>query len=232
MAGQVSKRAGAGAMAKRLDFGERVFIIGGGPSALGAPFELMAQHGHVMAVNDSFLHCPANSVVSMDGRWMSHRIESVLDKGLPFYGSLKHFSKWMKELAYRDGLHLFSVDPKPEGMSENAHPVFGNCSGNFAVNLAYLARPKEIYLFGFDSCLHPEQVGKAEHWYGNYPWRPERKGWGHMLNWARWHDQARMQFDRAGIKVFNVSKISNIRAYERMSLGQFQNHFRELSKSQ
>lgn len=211
---------------------DRIFIIGGGPSALGAPFEEMKPHGHLMAVNDSFLHCEADSVVSMDGKWMFNRMAKLVESGLPFYGSLKHFTKWLGPCQYRSGVHLYPMNVHAYGMSETDSMIFGNCSGNMAVNLAYLAKPKEIFLFGLDSCLKQDQPGKAEHWYGNYPWRPERKGFGHMLEWARWHDVARCQFDRAGIKVWNVSQISQIKAYERMSLGQFKNYIRGLPQGQ
>lgn len=207
-----------------------VFIIGGGPSAKGFDFNRLAGLGSVLAVNDAFRHVPFEAVVSMDGRWMSHRAPELKNRRATLYASRKHFCKWLGDDDAWSSLFLFDVDPYKQGMSDE-NGLYAKHSGAMALNLAYQARPERVYLFGFDHTNQPDAGQYSEHWYGTYEWRKPREGFTHMDEWIEDHNHAARQFAAAGIQVFNVSPISRVEAYERMTYDQFDDHLRQLQRA-
>lgn len=191
-----------------------IFIVGGGPSVRHYNLSPLVRMGYVLGVNDAFLHTPCHGVASMDGRWMSQRTRQLQESGLPFFASKRHFGKWVKEPW--EQCRLFDVEINHYHLSNDPSVLYAKHSGAIALNVAYLSRPKQIYLFGFDHRQDDSQGEYSEHWYGQYEWRAKKLAYGHMNDWVADHSQAAKQFKAAGIEVFNVSPISKIQSYERI----------------
>lgn len=200
----------------RLINADRIFIIGGGPSARGLDFQKLVGYGYLLGVNDSFLHTPCNGLASMDGRWVFKRSKEIKAAGIDTFLSRRHAEKWMGKGWAWDGVTLLEVDHLQHGMSETHKKIYAKHSGAVALNVAYLARPKEIYLFGFDHTDDRKSGEYSEHWYGQYEWRPKRTTYYHMNPWIEDHEVAASQFKKSGIWVFNVSQISKIKAYPKI----------------
>lgn len=199
-------------MEKSLVASEIIFIIGGGPSAKGIDFQTLSQYGYLLAVNDSFKNARCDGVFSMDGRWMSHRQELMRNQGLDCFLSKKHFNKFIGIENKWNRCQLYRVETFQPGMSEGPG-LYANNSGFGAMNLAYLAKPKQIYLFGMD--LTNAEDGD-EHWYGDYEWRLGRRKNTFFTRWIDDHQIAAKQFDAAGIYIANVSEISKIESYPKV----------------
>lgn len=152
----------------------------------------------------------------MDGRWISNRAEQLKQANIDTYLSRRHAEKWMgKNWAWPE-VRLYEVDHKQSGMSNDPAKLYAKHSGAVALNIAYLSRPKEIYLYGFDHTGDPRAGEYSEHWYGQYEWRPKRTTFYHMNPWIEDHEIAARQFKAAGIQIFNVSHISKIKVYPKI----------------
>ncbi|MEN6621482.1 MAG: hypothetical protein ABFD50_08045 [Smithella sp.] len=195
---------------------DTIFIIAGGPSVKGLPLEKLKGKGFILAVNDSFLHAPFDAIVSMDGRWMFNRYEQLRSIQAKFYARDKQFKKWCAAGWLWTGVELLDVDHTRSGMGETWEKLKAKHSGAMALNIAYLMRPKRIYLFGFDHTGVPNGGNESEHWYGKYPWRPHRKSFNHQYEWIVDHRVCAEQFHDKGIEVFNVSQLSMINVYKRI----------------
>lgn len=213
-----------------------IFIIGGGPSARGLNFESLKGKGYILGVNDSFLHAPCDGVVSMDGRWMFNRCQQLRDSRIPYFAAYKHFMKWCGAIGPWAEVELYHVDPYKDpahqGMNESFEPLWANNSGFMAMNIAYLCRPKQIYLFGFDLRVNPKEGENGEHWYGQYEWREFRNRPGLYNMWLPHHKVAARQFRYAGIKVFNVSRISRIPCYGKIPFETIDHHIGRIQASE
>jgi hypothetical protein len=216
---------------------EYVFLIAGGPSTEehAAALRQLKHCGYFMGVNDSFLHVPCDAIVSMDGRWMHERREDWLKTDIPKHLSWKHYKKWLKddprETLPKDNIFLYDVDTKKTGMSVNTTTLFAKHSGAMALNLAFLMKPKAVFLFGMDHTAHRFGQTIKEHWYGDYPWRPKRDLFYHMKEWLPDHDVAAKQFTEAEIGVYNISRISIVESYKKWSMQDVLNHFGILQAS-
>lgn len=205
-----------------------IIIIAGGPSVRFYDVRRLEGLGFIIAVNDSFLHAPFDAIVSMDGRWLFNRYEEMRKRNLSLWASLKHFSKWCSAGWVWPGVELFKVNPDGKGLSDSFEQLNADNSGYMALNVAYLLKPKNIFLYGFD-LTHDSSAGdKAEHWYGCYPWRNVEKKPGLYQMWMPNHKQAAQQLALANINIYNVSPQSKIEVYPKMSFENAENLLRQL----
>lgn len=178
---------------------EIICIIGGGSSV--KQIDLARLPGAIIGVNDSAIHARCNIAVSMDRLWTEYR--------WPQLRNMRRLA-WIRRSALQNlpekwpWLHSFECDNESTEFSESMGVLNGTNSGLCAFNLAYVMRPKQIYLFGFD--MKHSKNGEA-YWYKNYPWTSPSGGTssGKYSVWAKQFTSAAKKCKVAGIDVFNCS---------------------------
>lgn len=180
-----------------------ISIIAGGRSVRG--IDLRRIPGTRIGVNDSFVHAECDIAVSMDRLWAENRWAALSHEGKPTY---------LRDAAARNlgepppWLTIFSCDISRMDLSEDWKALNGNNSGFCALNIAYLARPRKIFLFGFDMC--------GGYWYPGYSWNPTGTKGGRLRKWSKEFAVAAKQLTKAGIEVVNVGT-SAVTAFRRAS---------------
>ena len=191
--------------------GEEVIIsvVACGPSALSSgPIR-----GSVIAVNDAYRHVEASRVISMDGRWATHRAADFMASGSPVlhlrrsaYNHIKdEFPEWRFQIFDCD------IDSHDFPSGGTTRQLNGDHSGYCALALAYTLATRSgacIYLYGYD-------MREPTHFFGDYEWKGEgsTNSPGKFRRWAADMVHAKRQFDAAGIQVFNTNKSSAITAF-------------------
>lgn len=201
-----------------------ITIVGGGWSV--ADVDLTRLAGFVIAVNDSGLLLPrSDAIVSMDRLWTEHRWPKLVE--------LKQ-KTWLRRSAVQniprdqlnaaDWLTVFSNNNETNRFSDNPSRLNGTNSGACAMNLAYLMRPRRLFLLGFDMNRSPK--GKA-YWYPPYPWANQNGGTGNKRykEWASQFDECAAAFRSAGMEVFNVSPRSAIDVFQKITPQQYAQEF-------
>lgn len=189
---------------------ETVSIIAGGSSVKHVNRKLIP--GLVIGVNDSFIHANCDVCVSMDRLWVENRWAAVIHEAKPAYIRINAMQNIPDRPPF---LTTFTCDNKSVVMSETWEQIDGTNSASCAMNVAYLARPITVYLFGFD------MVG--DYWYPKYSWAGKKKRG--VLSWAKQFDTARDQFRSAGIEVINVSHVTQINSFRKMTPKEFNVRF-------
>jgi len=180
-----------------------ISIVAGGSSV--RHLDLSRLPGTVIGVNDSFVHAECDICVSMDRLWTENRWAALVDETKPTY--LRDVA--VKNIGDRpEWLNLFTCDVTKHDLTEDWGSVHGDNSAFCALNLAYLARPKKIFLFGFDM--------SGGYWYPTYSWQAN-KGDGRFRAWAKEFGTGARQCIKAGIEVLNVSQVSQITAFKKIS---------------
>jgi len=198
---------------------EVVSIVSGGPSA--SLVDLASVPGFVIGVNNAALHLPRiDGAISMDRRWAEAHWPWFMERN----GAVKlwlrpnNVQNLRKRPEWKpDWLTVFQNDHKSHRMSDEPGRLNGTNSGGVALNLAYSMQPKKLYLFGFDYRPGPKQ---EMHWFaqgetgrvGDYPIHN-----GRYANWAREFSDVGLQFRAKGIEVVNVSPISLVTAFRKIS---------------
>lgn len=124
--------------------GERVFILGGGPSLSHAPLAALRGAGRVIAINDAFLLAPQADVhYFADARWFEwNRSDLSVFAGRYRVTRAEIVAPGLDVRRLRhDRRRDYSTDP---GV------LAGYCSGANAINLAALFGARDIILLGFD----------------------------------------------------------------------------------
>jgi hypothetical protein len=200
-----------------------VSIVSGGPSA--SLVDLASVPGFVIGVNNAALHLTRiDGAITMDRRWSEAHWPYFLEKAGAIklwlrpnnVMNLKKLPEWKP-----DWVTVFQCDHKSHRMSDEPGKLNGTNSGGVALNLAYQMQPKKLYLFGFDYRPGPKQ---EMHWFargetgrvGDYPIHTGRYG-----NWAREFNDVGLQFRAKGIDVVNVSSISLVTAFRKMSPAEY-----------
>jgi hypothetical protein len=189
-----------------------ISIVGGGWSFSEVDPEKLP--GTVIAINDAAVHLPRwGCALSMDRKWTENRWRIVEGTDRPVFLRDKNKRREWPDLPH---VVWFKCDHESVIFGQTSDHMAGDNSGTVGMNLAYIAHPREVYLFGFDMCAGPN--GEA-HWYPMYPWRSDKpKGTAQktLLHWAGEMRAVKWQFDKRGIKVVNVSSRSKIEAFERV----------------
>lgn len=194
---------------------DAISIIAGGWSVREIDLDLVP--GTIIGVNDSAIHTRCDIVVSMDRLWTENR-----------WAELRR----MQRLAYlrRSAVQnvdtrwpwckVFDCDHTSSEFSERRDVLNGTNSGLCAFNLAYIERPKRIYLFGFDMCRGPK--GEV-YWFPPYPWAKPAGGTsnGRYAEWSKQFDSAAKKCAAAGIEVLNVSAASKITTFPKVDASTF-----------
>lgn len=204
-----------------------VSVIAGGWSFSMVPHELVP--GHIISVNDSAYHLRRNphEIVSMDRLWTEHRWEWLRQRRITTH-LRRACLKNIKTMIARETvwLNIFDCDHEsvrfaddqygPATFSMYPNRLNGTNSGTCALNRAWLLRPKNLFLFGFD--MQPGPNGE-HHWHPPYPWADEWKTTSKKFTtWAREFDYIAEQFTAAGTQVWNVSDRSQIGVFSTLGV--------------
>lgn len=194
---------------------EVVCVVGGGFSFRHVNVAKLP--GTIITANEGGVILPrVDHAVSMDRLWTESRW-SRLDALKNDTWLRRHAVQnidWLSE--ERKWLHLFSCDHNTVSFSEDPLHLNGTNSGVCALNLAYILRPKELYLFGFDMC---RDVNGRAYWHEPYPWTTPQGATkpGKYVEWAAQFNQVAIEFRSIGTKVFNVSEASKIMCFQKLS---------------
>lgn len=209
-----------------------ISIIGGGWSFKSV--DECKVPGEVIAINDSAFYLSRrapNFVVGMDRLWVKHRwFNDPMNQGGLVGLSLPTYIRRnvLKNVPWQDRpwgwLHQFDCKIDNPIMSPTANVLNGPNSGHCGINLAFTMRPTELFLFGFDMCRNDK--GEA-YWFPPYEWvnKPLDRAQGatgarRYTEWAKFMRSAADQFKAIGCKVFNVSPLSAIECFEKISARQ------------
>ena len=190
--------------------GRRAFVVGGGPSLRGFPFDRLKGE-KVVAVNRAYEAVPwADVLFTMDSRFLTW----YRDKLGAFKGRLVYHQRTAGDLSdplQKELGDLFLVGRLGErALGETLEDGIGDgaSSGFGAVALAWVLGACPIYLLGFD--LAPTAEGLQEWWHNGYP-----------QNDASQYDRFRANFEWMADQVpegsiLNASPDSSIRGFPKV----------------
>lgn len=194
-----------------------VSVLGGGWSVKGEGVDVSNLPGIVIGVNDAFRYAKVDIILSMDRLWAENRWELL---------KLRETPVWLRRSAVQnikerpDWLNIYECDNADEAaLSDKQDRLNGANSGFCAVNLAYLLRPKRLFLFGFDMRRGP--AGEP-YWYKPYEWRPEGgTTQGKYRSWINQFSIAEDRFLAIGTEVYLIGERSLIQAFRKISSLEF-----------
>jgi len=191
--------------------GERVVILGGGPSLTQEQVDYVRDKARVIAINTAYQLAPwADVLYFADAKWFrAHR------DGFRSFHGIKISNERSRDGIDDPAVHIlryrsretFSDDPTTLTGGEHAH------SGTQAINLAALAGSRDITLLGFDA--REPRTGEKSHFFGEYPWSTPAGVY------AQWRGSYRLlvgELDARGIRVRNASPGTAIEHFARVSL--------------
>jgi hypothetical protein len=172
--------------------------------------------GMIITANEAGVMLPrVDHAVSMDRKWAEGRIEAL---------RARKNRTWLRRSAVQnidwtadgDWLRIFDCDHTTVKFSEDPQCLNGTNSGTCALNLAYLLRPRDLYLFGFD--MGRTADGKV-YWHDPYPWAKPTGGTGNAryAEWAAEFNEIALAFASISTKVINVSLTSKISCWRKVS---------------
>lgn len=185
--------------------GETCVIVGAGPSARITPLEDVSGKARVIAINNSWKLCPwADVLYATDYRWWASN-HDVPFRGLKVSGDRRSTKfEGVKLVHVRRGSDEFVVTP--QGVV-----AWGGNSGMQALNLAVQWGCQKIILTGIDAT-----VEHGTHWHGDHPDMGNPNS-GTVRRWRRAIDAAAPVIAGLGVSVINVSPISTLEAYPKMT---------------
>ena len=198
----------------------KIFIIGGGYSLTNFNRDILYDYGTVIGVNDAAVRAKCHIGCSMDRLWAEHRLEKLIQLKIPVW--LRNSATININNKIPSFWKIYSNDNKSCILSEDEKILNGSNSGMCALNLAYLLKPSEIYLFGFDM----SRTGNNSYWYPNYEWVPNKIiSNGKYKKWGTEFDTAIKQCRSKNIKLFNVNPTQTIRNMNTINFKQFMKEY-------
>lgn len=192
--------------------GERVYIIGGGPSVAHAGYSAIArlhQTGRVIGINDAYRLRYCDALIFADRKWLQwpHTRRDLTSSS---YGYL--IGRVAREEANGDPpFHRLARDMMA-GLSRNPQALSGWDCGSNAINLAYHftgGRPRDIVLLGFD-------MGGGN-WHSRHL-SPPRDAEYLARNVIPYFERMAAELRAEGIRVINCSPGSALTCFPIMSL--------------
>lgn len=187
---------GYGSVPKTTWPGEDVWLIGGGPSSVG--FNYAALNGRrAIYVNDAVRQAPqepSSIVFSVDPQWMLRNHALLTD-----FPGAKYLAVPLETFPGCGGIPgaVYLRWAHGGGLSDDHRYIkAGGHSGYGALGLAYLKRPRRIFLVGYDL-----NTGSSNAYDSQYPF------------WAVNYRGAVPQLKKRGIEVFNCNPGSAIDAF-------------------
>lgn len=192
--------------------GQRVFIVGGGPSLSPhrSGLHKLNDQGRVLAVNDSYLHCKPDAIFSLDHVWLKKRMGEIPDMPAPVIVAVgtEHPRPVVRNLTYvRRGERS-----SPARISTRIETVTNLLnSGAGAINYATLRGATEIFLLGLD--FSPGENNRS-HYHDGYKWHDAPMSRRMYPRWASVLDEANKSLQEAGVRVWNCSPSKVLQAFK------------------
>jgi hypothetical protein len=188
-----------------------VFIVGGGASLSGFPFERLRGLGHVLGVNRAMFDAPCNAGVSIDHLFVDH----CRDLLAAFAAERELYLAVGKDAPDVFGVagarYLLAVK---SGLSrDHGTLATGGTSGYAALNLAALKGARRVVLLGFDYGL----TRGRHHYHDAYSWHHPANDQSWQF-WAKRFDTMADELLRMGVVVINASPQSAIGCFRKMSI--------------
>lgn len=182
--------------------GERVFILGCGPSLSMVSASRLSRSGKVIAVNDAYLKAPrADILYFCDKKWWQSSEALV---------RTTFFGRWIVTLEHK--LHGVKRlrNTGPIGLEQDPSGIrHGSNSGYQAINLAYHLGAKEIVLVGFD--MRP--VNGQVHWRQRNGEQPEAQAKTMRMVMLPKFESLRSPLCEAGVGVVNATPDSALQVW-------------------
>lgn len=189
--------------------GDTCLIVASGPSAKQIDLEPAKGRVKCIAINTSWQLAPwADVLYACDvSWWREHKASWPEFKGL----------KITQDKLANDEFEIFRVIC--ERHHENlvldrfGQVGWGGNSGFHCINLAIQFGVKKIILVGYDM-----QLNGGSHWHGDHPNNMNNPTAANVARWRRTIDANAQIIKNLGIAVFNVSPVSALVNYPKMSL--------------
>jgi len=197
------------------DWGGRpALIVGAGPTMKDFDCERLRGLCRILAVKAAMFDVPfADAGFGLDIPRFREWHTRIGELGFPVYWAVPDENPSLIRHNIPPNVRLLrrergtEMHPGPDSVNS------GGSSGFGALNVAFIKRPSEVYLFGFD---HHQIKGQ---------WHAEVRHYRQKRNqspirwkqWARSYETAADQFAEIGVPVYNASPDSGIQAFERMS---------------
>lgn len=197
---------------------EIVSVVACGPSALKCGAQ--QSPGTRITVNDAFWYVASDRTLSMDGRWARYRWPLFRALAAPHlhlrrsaYGHVRKACNGEPPYEFTRHCSVFDCDINSTLFGDDETQLNGRNSGYCALNLAFVLKPRVVYLFGFD-------MNESTHFFGEYDWHENGRKEGctnsraKFSEWVKDFSSAAEQFRAAGIRVINTNPQSAIRDFE------------------
>lgn len=188
--------------------GETVCIVASGPSASSIDLKSIEGKVRFIAINESWRLCPWADVLygCDDAYWKAK-------KGVPEFKGLKLTTDRRASARFSD-VHLVALKRPCEEIITNEWAVgWGGNSGFHSLNLSLHFNVARILLVGFDM-----QLNGGIHWHGRHPYSMNNPTATNVDRWRRVVDAAAPVFASKNIFVANLSPVSALQNYPKMSL--------------
>lgn len=191
--------------------GQRIYIIGGGPSVAHAGYSEIARlhrTGRVIGCNDAYRLRYCDALIFADRKWLQwpHTRRDLTPNNYEYL-----IGRVAREEANGDPpFHRLARDMMA-GLSRSPQALSGWCCGSNAINLAYLfsaGHPKDIILLGFD--MHGANWHNR-HLTAKVPGKYER-------DFIPYIERMAAELRAEGIKVINCSPGSALKCFQIMLL--------------
>ena len=189
--------------------GQACLIVGSGESTRRDIVESFRGHARVIVINTSFQLAPwADVLYGADERWWEHHKEAIAFTGLKVTSQ--------KNTKSPPEVHRLDVTIDTHKILVHRDGVVGDggFSGFQALNFAIQCGAKRIPLLGFDLC--------GTHWHGEHPSPLIRQT--RQRTYDKWRERLDAQGGRIkslGVDVVNLSDVSALRNYPKMSPAEF-----------
>lgn len=189
---------------------ETTVIVASGPSASEYNYDDFKGRAKFIVTNQSWRLVPwADVLLGADASFWNRT------KGVPDFKGLKVTVDFN---ASRDfGIKLIRLDRLERGIIVKEPGIVGKGanSGFYAANLAVQFGSKKLVLSGFDMNLN-----HGVHWHGEHPKGMSNPRAVTIDKWRKLLDQQAKTFQKLGVQVINVSMISSLEAYPKMTLSE------------
>lgn len=188
--------------------GRACVVVGSGPSAGGLDLGQAEGRAEILCVNESWRLAPfARVLYACDGAWWRVR------GGVPDFGGLRVTGDERAARTY--GLQRVRIETANDRLQLRRAGVigYGGNSGFQALNLALQFGASRIILAGFDMTL-----ADGVHWHGAHGGGLRNPSAQSLARWARVLDAQAPLLQRLGVTVLNVSPVSALTAFPKVSL--------------
>jgi len=182
-------------------------VMASGPSMCKEDADYVRGKAKVIVVNTTFrLARWADVVYSNDHDWYEAHLNELRESTESTF--------WCGHPTWR---HLFvrslPFNKTAPGLVREGGIAWGMNSGGAALNLALYLGAKKIVMLGYDQGWD----GDKPRWHGRHPGALQNQKPG-FHRWAKWYEQAAQDFREVGVQVWNCSRQTTLKCFDRAEL--------------